>query len=257
LTQARADAKAKLAEAQQAFKRERDSALDEVAALKGTVEESSQARADAEARAVELSQRLRKVRQTKAQDIARSIGAVLSPFVIAAAVATLGFWTYQLIWSAPQPLLAVTSDSTPEAEQQRLAAIEEAQRQAKAAGDAEAKPKAAEAEQQRLKDDVQRQTQAATDADAKRRAAPAATNKLFEIRRDMEARAPRPDTSYFSAVVVRSIDECEQQCTQSADCNAFALDKRSPRYGAAGHQCWLYSDAKLVPNSNFDSGVRK
>jgi hypothetical protein len=74
---------------------------------------------------------------------------------IAAAVGTAGFWTYQFIWSAPQPLLAVTSDSTPEAEQQRLAAIkEEEQRQAKTA-DLEAKLTSAEAEQQRLKEEVQ------------------------------------------------------------------------------------------------------
>ena len=58
LTQARADATAKQAEVQQALKRERDSALDEVAAFKAT--ELTQARADAEARAVELSQRLRR-----------------------------------------------------------------------------------------------------------------------------------------------------------------------------------------------------
>jgi len=75
LTQARADATAKQPDAQQALKRERDNALDEVAALKGTVEELTQAREHAEARTVELSQRLRKVRQSKAQEIAGSIGA--------------------------------------------------------------------------------------------------------------------------------------------------------------------------------------
>jgi len=101
LTQARADATAKQAGAQQALKRERDSALDEVAALKGTVEELTQAREHAEARTVELSQRLRKVRQSKAQEIARSIGAAFSPFVIAAAAATVGFWTYQSFGQRP------------------------------------------------------------------------------------------------------------------------------------------------------------
>src|SRR5262249_27257922 len=102
LTQARADATAKQAEAQQALKRERDSALDEVAALKTAVEELTQAREHAEARTVELSQRLRQVRQTKAQETVRSIGAAFSPFVIVVAVATLGFWTYQLIGSSPE-----------------------------------------------------------------------------------------------------------------------------------------------------------
>jgi chromosome segregation ATPase len=283
---------AKEVEAQQALKRERDDALDEVAALKGTVEKLTQARADAEARAVELLQRLRKVPQSKVQETARSIGAAVSPFVIAAAVATLGFWTYQLIWSAPQPLMAVTSDSTPEAEQQRLkeevqrqaeatayvetklkAAEAELQRQAEAAGDADAKRKAAEAEQQRLRDEVQRQTKAAADADAKRRAAeaeqqrlaaalsqssPAATNKLFEIRRDMEAKAATRDVNYrldLRPALVRSMDECEQKCTQSATCNAFTLSKTA--FVTGERQCYLYSDAELVPNSNFDSGVRR
>src|SRR5262245_47808618 len=117
LTQARANATAKQAEAQQALKRERDSALDEVAALKQTVGELTQAREHAEARTVELSQRLSKVRQAKAKEIVRSMGATLSLLVIAAAVATVGFWTYQLIWSAPRPVLAVTSEAAQEAEQ--------------------------------------------------------------------------------------------------------------------------------------------
>jgi hypothetical protein len=288
LTRAGGEAKAKQAEAQQALKRERDSALDEVAALKTSVEELTQVRADAEARTAELSQRVRKVRQSKAQETVRSVGAAVSPFVIAAAVATVGFWTYQLIWSAPQPLLAVTSESTreaeaktadleakfndAEAEQQRLK--EEVQRQTKAAADVETRLKAAEAEQQRLRDEVQRQTKAAADADAKRRAAeaeqqrlaaalsqstPAATNGLFEIRRNIEAKATRRDVNYLReswSALVGSMDECEQKCRQSASCNAFTLSK-TPLTGTAERQCYLYSDAELVPNSNFDSGVRK
>jgi PAN domain len=171
LTQARADAKAKQAEAQQAFTRDRNKALDEVAALKTTVEELTQARADADVRVLDLSQRLRNVRKSKAQEIARSIGASLPPFVIAAAVATLGFWSYQLIRSVPPPLLAVTSESTPEAEQQRLAAIKEAEQLQGKAADAEAKLQAAEEEQQGLKKEVQRQSTLAADAEAKRKAA--------------------------------------------------------------------------------------
>src|SRR5262249_58464531 len=124
-----------------------DSALDEVAALKRTVEELTKARTDAEARAVELSRRLTKVHQSKAQDIVRSIGAAFSPFVIAAAVATVGFWTYQLIWSAPRPLPAVAIHSTPEAKTAEL----------------EAKLTSAETEQQRLRDEDGRQTKAPAD----------------------------------------------------------------------------------------------
>jgi hypothetical protein len=216
LTQAGTDAKAKQAEVQQASKRELDKALDEVAALKAAVGELTQGREHAEVRAVELSQRLRKARQSKAQEIARSIGAAFSPLVIAAAVATLGFWTYQLIWSSPQKPPAVTSDSEQQrlaavradfeeklnaagAEQQRLkdevqgltkaaanaetklsAAEAEQARQAKAATDADTKRKAAEAEQLRLKEEVQRQTRALADAEAKRKAAEAQQQRLQE-----------------------------------------------------------------------------
>jgi hypothetical protein len=67
--------------------------------------------------------------------------------------------------------LAVTTDSTPEVEQQRLAAIKEAEQLQGKAADAEAKLQAAEAEQQGLKKEVQRQSTLAADADAKRKAA--------------------------------------------------------------------------------------
>jgi len=277
---------AKEAEVQQYLKEERDIALDEVAALKATVEELTRARSEAQAKQAENQQGLK-----RQLDKSRSIGVTLSLLVIAAAVATVGFWTYQLIWSAPASLSAATTDPAPE----QLAAIkEEAQRQAKAtayvetklkaaeaelqrqaeaAGDADAKRKAAEAEQQRLRDEVQRQTKAAADADTKRRAAeaeqqrlaaalsqstPAATNKLFEIRRDMEAKATTRDVNYrrdLRSALIRSMDECEQKCTQSASCNAFTLSKTVFLTGE--RQCYLFSDAELVPNSNFDSGVRK
>jgi hypothetical protein len=168
LTQARAEAKAKQADAQQALTRERNKALDEVAALKTTIEELTQARAGAEARAVESSQRLRNVRQSKAQEIARSIGTALSPLIIAAAVATAGFWTYQLIWSGPETVSADTA-----------ATKEEEQRQAKIA-DLEAKLTSAEAEQQRLKEEVQLQAKASVDADGKRKTAEAEQGRLKE-----------------------------------------------------------------------------
>jgi hypothetical protein len=311
LTKARADDTSKQAEAQQALKRERDSALHEIAAVKGTVEELTQAREHAEARTVELSQRLRKASQSKAQEIARSIGAALSPLVIAAAVATLGFWAYQLIWSAPQSLAPTTDEAaiaqqselqatvlaakaeaqrkveeaeqfkeeaqrqakaaadaaaklkTAEADQQRLK--DEVQRQAKAAGDAEAKLKAAEIEQQRLKGEVQRQAKAAGDADAKRgtaeaasQSSPAATDKLFEIRPNMEARAKDRWGGYYQFVLVRSIGECAQKCTQSERCKVFTFQKLDWQPGAAAEpRCFFYSEADLIPNSKFDSGVRK
>ena len=107
LTQARIDAASVRAQMQQDLKQRRDEALNEVAALKKTVEELTKARAEAEVRAVELSRRLTNVRQ---KEIARSAGAALSPFVIAAAVVTVGFWTYQLMRSTPQPLPPISSE---------------------------------------------------------------------------------------------------------------------------------------------------
>src|SRR5262245_16284015 len=170
-------------------------------------------------------------------------------------------------------------------QQQRLNA--EAQRLAKEAADANARLKAAEAEQQRLKDEVQRQTKAVVDADAKRRAveaeqqrfafrmeeerkakteaeaaataaqpqsAPTVAKGPFEIRSNMEATGSyvdyigRPQT-------VSSVGECEQKCTESAGCNAFAFGKRSA--ASLRGVCYLYSRAELKPNPNFDSAVRK
>jgi hypothetical protein len=279
LTQARADATAKQAEAQQALKRQRDSALDEVAGLKTAVEELTQAREHAEARTVELSQRLRKVRQSKAQETVRSIGAALSPFVIAAALVTLGFWTYQVMWSAPETL-----SPTSEAATESLAAIkEEAQRQAKAAADAEAKLNDAEAEQQRLKDEVARQTKAAADVETKLKAAEAEQQRLkdetqrqikaaaeadarrkaaeAEVARAQEQAARRPATQFTirtnTQAIGREIDSfgsissagCEQSCAGLASCRVFAYEKNSGF-------CYRYSSADFKPNENFDSGVR-
>jgi hypothetical protein len=391
---------AKEAETQLGLQRERDSALDEIAAAKANVVELSQRLDEANA---QLSTSARRIKAAK--DAARAALFTQNPIMqfgfIAAAVATLVFWTYHLVGSASPPTageqgsvqeaallpVAVTDEARrkiEEAEQFK----KEAERQTKAAAEVEAKLQVSQAEQQRqakaaaeaqtklqgAQAELQIQAKAAKDADTKRQAAekaaadadakwreteaerqrlaaalkveqekpklvragapyeirrnvmstsgadfafpvrsadeceqrctqafdcnvysfkksvpwcylynrraefqpntdfdsgvrqtatpdqpsPAATNKLFEIRRDMEARSPTPSTSYFSAAEVRSIDECEQQCTrQSTSCNAFAFDKRSPLPGHRGNQCWLYSDAKLVPNTNFDSGVRQ
>jgi hypothetical protein len=282
LNQARADAKAKQAEAQLALTRDRNKALDEVAALKTTVGQLTQARADAEARAVELSQRLREVRQSKAQEIARSIGATLSPLIIAAAVATAGFWTYQFIWSSPQSLSAGTSEAvqeaeqktadlevklkTAEVEQQRLAeevqrqtkaaadvetklkaAEAEQQRQTKAAADADGKRRAAEAEQQRLKEEVQRQAKTAADAEARRTAVPRTdTQGMFEIRPNTRADA---SAMIISSRVYKSVDQCELACKESKTCTIFSFWRET------GH-CSIYSRAGLVPDGDYDSGIR-
>ena len=93
LNRARKEAEEREARTQQELKREHDKAFDEAAALRATVEDLTRARADAEARVAELSQHLRKVRQSKAQGIVRSFRGVAIPLlVLAAAVATIGFW---------------------------------------------------------------------------------------------------------------------------------------------------------------------
>jgi TIR domain/PAN domain len=175
LTRARSESEARQAEVQQGLARERDSAVSQVTALSATVDEVTRARSDAE-------QRLSKVRQIKAKEIVRSV----SPFVIAAAVATVGIWTYQLVRPAPQSVPAVLNDSTTEAEREQAAIREEQLRQA--AADTRAKLEAAEAEQQRLKDELQNQIKAAADADLKRRAAEAELQRQAEAAAEAETR---------------------------------------------------------------------
>jgi chromosome segregation ATPase len=190
--------------------------------------------------------------------------------VIAAAVATAGFWTYQLIWSEPQPSRAITSDSTADAEtklkaaeieQQRLQ--EEVQSQAKAATELQTKLQAAQAEQQRLKEEVERQTKAAADADTKLKASqteqqrlrdevarlnPSATG-LFTIKTNTEAfRNAGTQSDYVDSV--SSTAACEERCKEAAFCNAFAYNKRSST-------CFRYSSADLKPNPDYESGIRK
>jgi hypothetical protein len=242
LTRARSEAEAK-----------QTGAFDEIAALKATVEEVTRARSDAEARVVDLSRRLSHIRQTKAKEIARYIGATLSPLVIAAAVVTVGFWTYQLIWSAPQPLPAVTSDSTPEAEQQRLAAIkEEEQRQAKAVADVEAKLEAAEAEQQRLRDDLRSQTKAAGDADSKRRAVEAEQQPLKdELQRQIKAAADADSKRKTAeAEQQRLKDDVQRQTKAAADADAR-------RRAAEAEQQRLKDEIKRQANAVADADARR
>jgi TIR domain/PAN domain len=179
---------AKEAQAHQDLKREFDKSLDEVAAAKANVGELSQRLNEANA---QLSSSARRIEVAKSA--ARAALLTQNPIMqfgsIAAVVATLGFWTYQLIGSGPPASqqgsvqeasllpVAVTDEvrrKVEEAEQFR----KEAERQANLAADADTKRKEAEAEQQRLKDQLQRQANAvaeaqaaARDADTKRQAA--------------------------------------------------------------------------------------
>ena len=159
-----------------------------------------------------------------------------------------------------------------EAEVQRL--NEEAQRLTKAATDAEAKLKLAEAEQQRtgtvtkaaeaelhrLDEVVQRQTKAAADAEAKLKVE---QQRLAAVKAEEERKAPslaglftmRTNTEAIGfppvdGKPVSSIGECEQSCTQSATCKIFTFRKSTA-------MCYTYSDANFVPSDYFDTGIRK
>ena len=177
-----------------------------------------------------------------------------------------------LIWGGPQSVQPL------DCEQQQLKAEE--QRQAKAAAEAEAGAKAEQAERQALaaaKAEEERKATAAAEAEAKqaeqqrlaalraeqernaKSAAPAVTKGPFEIQSNMEATGRFVDYIGYPQSV-RSVGECEQKCTQSAGCNAFAFDKRPWQPGAATRGfglCYLYSRAELRSNSNFDSGIRE
>ena len=221
---------AKEAETQLGLERERDSALDEIAALKGTVEELTRARSEAEARETDTlqqvatlratvdevtrarsdaEQRLSKVRQIKGKEIVRSI----SPLVIAAAVATLAIWTYQLVWPAPQPLPAVMSESTMEAQREQAAITEKQLRQA--AADTQAKLEAAEGEQQRLKDEVQRQAKAATEAETRLQAAQAEQQRQAKAATDADGKRRAAE-----AEQQRLKEELQRQTKATADADA-------------------------------------
>jgi hypothetical protein len=273
---------AKEAQAHQDLKRELDKAVEDTAALQATIENISKARSEAEARGAEVAreiatlsatvdevtrartdaeQRLTKLRQTKAKEIVRSI----SPIVIAAALATLGIWAYQLVSPAPQPLPAIISESTMAAEreqgairedqlrqaaadtQAKLEAAEdeqqrlkdELQRQIKAAGDFDSKRRAVEAEQQSLKDEVQRQTKAAADADLKRKAAEADQQTLKDQVRRLTTTAADADTKRRDAEADQQRLKVEVQRQTKA-----AADADTARKAAEAEQQRLTEDLR-------------
>jgi membrane protein involved in colicin uptake len=149
---------------------------------------------------------------------------------------------------------------------------EEAQRQAKAAADAEAKLNAAEAEQQRLRDEVQRQTKAAADADAKSKAAEAEQQRQAKAAADAEAKlkaatTPTSTTGLFTIQTntvisghgsttggtpksVTSLAECERECAM-ASCKGF-------NYLKDNRLCIAYPESRgSTSDEKYDSGIRK
>src|SRR5262245_29865610 len=135
LTRARSETEAWAAEVQ----RERDESLDQTAALKATAEELSRIRSESEAQVVELSQRLGEAnkqlsasnrRIEVAKSAARAALLTQNPIMqfgsIAAVVATIGFWTYHLVWPAAQRLTASAPPSVQEAALVPVAVVDEA-----------------------------------------------------------------------------------------------------------------------------------
>jgi TIR domain len=245
LTQTRADAEAREAEVQRGLKKERDEALDQTAALKATVEELSRTRSDSETNVVELSRRLNEAnaqisasnRQIEVAKVATRAalfarGSAMQFGSIAAAVATVAFWTYHVIW--PAQLLAPSTsepasvqqaalqvaDTAADAEAQRK--VEEAEqlrkdaeRQANLAAEAEAKRQAAEAEQQRLKDQVQRQAKVAAEVETKLQAAQAEQQRQAKAAADADSKRKAAE-----AEQQRLKDEVQRQATAAADAQA-------------------------------------
>ena len=75
------------------------------------------------------------------------------------------------------------------------------------------------------------------------------TSSPFTPRRNMEARA-RSSPGAYSSVFVASADVCEQNCTRAAECNVFTYNKKNGI-------CYMFRIADLVPNEDYDSGIRK
>ena len=177
-------------------------------------------------------------------------------------------------------------------EQQRPAAVRaEEERNAKSEAEAAARRKAEEAEQQRAaalrpeqaRSDAEKACDArAVDVNAKPligmarisfirkcvaeetarsallpQSATTAAKAPFEIRINYEAVSPyahsvkNTRSAYWSSwESAMSTGECETICARSPACNIFS-------YRKSFQLCYMYSNATLAPNSDFDSGIRK
>jgi TIR domain/PAN domain len=117
-----------------------------------------------------------------------------------------------------------------EAEQQRLK--EEEQRQAQAVAGAEAKRKAAEAEQQRLKEEEQRQAKAAADAEAKRKAAEAEQQRLAAVKAE-ERKAEEAEQQRLAALKAE-----EERKAKSASTDSFEWRSNMMATGYPSSPAW-------------------
>jgi PAN domain len=251
---------AKEAQAHQDLKREFDKSLDEVATAKANLVELSQRLDEANAQILASARRI-EVAKSAARAALFTQNPIMQFASIAAVVATIGFWTYQLIGSAPTVSepgsvqeaallpVAVTEEARrkiEEAEQFK----KEAERQANLAADADAKRQAAEVQQQRLKDEVQRQTYAAADAEKKRSAAEAEQQRLTgELQRQIKA-ATDADTKRRDAEADQQRLKVEVQRQTKA-----AADADTARKAAEAQQERLTEELRKVraDSASFES----
>jgi PAN domain len=252
---------AKEAQAHQDLKREFDKSLDEVATAKANVVELSQRLNEANAQVSSSARRI-EVAKSAARAALFTQNPIMQFGSIAAVVATVGFWTYHLVGSAPTGSergsvqeaallpVAVTDEArrkVEEAEQFR----KEAERQANLAADADAKRQAAEAEQQRLKDQLQRQAKAAADADSKRQAAEAEQQRLkVEVQRQTTAAADADTKRRAAEAEQQRLKDEVQRLTKAAPAalpqpiptaTASSFESRPNMEGAGPFATWAYA----------------
>jgi TIR domain/PAN domain len=141
---------------------------------------------------------------------------------------------------------------TAEAEQQSLK--EEEQRQAKAAADAEAKLKAAEAEQQRFKEEEQRQAKAAADAEARRKAAEAEQQRLAAINEEEQRQAKKADLE----AKLKAAEAEQQRLKQEVDRQAkAAADAEVKRKAAEAEQQRLKQEVDRQAKAAADAEAKR
>jgi hypothetical protein len=225
---------AKQLETEQSLKAERDRALADAAEFKTTIAGLTQAPPNAEP--------LPAKEQTKQRLSPTAIGVVMLAAVLGAALASL-FTS----WKADAPAEESTAQATAalaKSEQARQAAEARADQATAALSKSEqarqaAEAKAADADKGRPAAEVKaiQTTVSSTD-----------TSGLFTISNNMEARGIANYQS--SPPTVRSIGECAQTCSRSNSCRAFAYRRNIG-------SCYTYSKADLVPNVEYDSGVRR
>jgi hypothetical protein len=263
---------AKEVQAQEDLKRERDKAVDTVAALQQTLRQSTLAQSAAEQRAADLSKRLVEAETRAQEDLKRERDKTAD--AVAALQQTLHQSTLKQSETEQRlsdlsrrltevqgeartwPASAISPESGP--------ARESASGVVRFAGDRRAllvavagffvafvfwinwdtRPNLSKSSPSPPA--VPPQAQSAPTTPPVAQPSPANMSGLFTIMSNTEAYGGSIPT-YIS---VRSIEECEQSCRRSAACNTFAYSKISK-------SCFSYSDAKLRPNTSFDSGVRR